>query len=456
MGNELTEVDRQHEVIGNKVTNAVLNRTTHPDAQWFPQAGLGLFLHWGISSVRGEGDLSWSMIELLQGVKRRCMEKNGTQGVIRTMTPTDYWAQASGFKADRYDPKRWLLAAKKAGFTYAVLTTKHHDGFALWPSEYGDFGTRTHLSGRDLVGEYVTACRDCGMKVGLYFSMPDWYYARNFMSFHYATIDHFRQRKYVEGLPFWGVHHEPVAPMQLTDSEYARWTEQYKRFCQAQLHELLTRYGKIDLLWFDGSEPGAVTKRFIQELQPGIVVNDRMGFGDYFTPEVHFPERRPSTWWEQCDAWNEGGWGYRTHEIYKPTGWVVSSLMKARAWGGNLLLNVAPDSHGELPPVAYARMSELAEWMEQNHDVVFGISAGTWPEQSNVPVTCKEQNWYFHVDWVFDGPVVATNLPHRPINVSLRSNGKKLEYEYDGDRLTIPVQQHEISLMGEIIEVKWR
>lgn len=139
-----------------------MEHTTHPDAQWFDDAGLGMFIHWGISSVDGTGELSWSMMARSEN------EQPATDA---------YFEQAERFSPDHYDPDDWLAAAKRAGMEYAVLTTKHHDGFAMWPSEYGDFSTTEYCDGRDLVGEYVAACRRHGIKVGFYFSFPDWHHS---------------------------------------------------------------------------------------------------------------------------------------------------------------------------------------------------------------------------------------------------------------------------------------
>ncbi|MBN1864356.1 MAG: alpha-L-fucosidase [Victivallales bacterium] len=450
------EVGRQHEVIGNNVLDTAVCRTTHPDAQWFGNAGLGLFLHWGISSVRGEGDISWSMIRPPPGAVQKCLEKHGPQGPGKVFTPADYWAQAERFTADRYDPDKWLAAARCSGFKYAVLTTKHHDGFALWPSAYGEFSTRNYLGGRDLVGEYVTPCRSNGLKVGLYFSMPDWYWSRRLMSFHYETIDHFRKRTCETDKTYLGLRHEPVVLPFMPDDEYREWTAGFREFCKDQIEELLTRYGKIDLFWFDGSEPDAITKERIHELQPGIVVNDRMGFGDYITPEGVFPKKKPQGWWEECHVWNEGGWGYRSHEIYKPTGWVTAELARIRAWGGNFLLNMAPDSHGELPPVAYRRLDELAAWMRHSRESIENTTLGSWPERCNVPVTCRDNIWYLHVSWIWDGAVVIRDVTRKPESVEILRTGKPVVFSSAESNLSFQLPLGDVSGLGEVIKLEWK
>src|SRR5581483_11974790 len=149
----IENVQAEHDAIGNAPMTNSTAHTMHPDAQWYGDAGLGLFIHWGIASVKGI-NISWSMIE-------------GLDGKPMQITPNDYWAMAKNFNPTNYNPDKWLKAARDAGFTYAVLTTRHHEGFALWPSDYGDFSTKNYMGGRDLVKDYVEACRKNGLKVGL-------------------------------------------------------------------------------------------------------------------------------------------------------------------------------------------------------------------------------------------------------------------------------------------------
>ncbi|MCX5642036.1 MAG: alpha-L-fucosidase [Candidatus Omnitrophica bacterium] len=437
----------------NKTKEPAYRRTEHPDAQWFGNAGLGLFLHWGISSVKGEGNLSWDMMDPLPGSLQKTLDIHGPQGPSSVTTPAEYFAEAANFRADKYNPLTWLTAAKKAGFTYAVLTTKHHDGFALWPSAYGDFNTRNYLGGRDLVREFVEACRATGLKIGFYYSPPDWYYQRHHMSFRYGG------KVKSPDLPDLGLHHEPITLPVLTPAEQKAWDDKYRAYLRGQIEELLTGYGKIDILWFDsviwsdvGS--GVITNERVRDWQPGIVINPRNGEGDYETPEGIFPAQRPSGWWELCHVWNEGGWSYRSHEIYKPTGWVTSELARVRAWGGNFLLNMGPDSHGELPPVAYQRMKELAGWMAQSRESVEGTTSGPWPEQCNVPVTCRDSAWYLHVSWVWDQPVVLSGIK-APKAVLLLRTGEAWPYDFADGTLRFKIPLHRLTLLGQVVKVVW-
>jgi alpha-L-fucosidase len=402
----------QHEQIGmdSPAPATPKGRTTHPDAQWFANAGLGLFIHFGLSSVDGRVDLSWGMMA----------DTPWDKGAFK-LTPEAYFGLAERFRPDRYDPGKWLAAARKAGFRYAVMTTKHHEGFALWPSAFGEFNTRTHLGGRDLVRPFVEACRANGLKVGLYYSPPDWYYNRSHMSFRYGHDDQ----------PY-GLKHEPITLPKQTSAERRAWDESYRAYLKGQIEELLTRYGPIDLIWFDGG-PTAIPLERIRELQPGIVINPRMhGKADFQTAEVAFPGTRPSGWWEMCAIWNNGGWGYTKGEQYRSTASVLEEFTRVRAWGGNYLVNVGPRPSGELPDVAYQRFAELGDWMNHNGAAVLDTSPGTWPAGSNVPSTAKGNTRYLLVPPGFHGRVELKGIS-RPSLVRLLT-GADVPFRYQEGR----------------------
>ncbi len=224
-----------------------------PGAQWYPQAGLGLFMHWGIHSMIGVQP-SWNMIKDYEwGGEYHSRE--------------EYYGQAFRFDPQEYHPEKYLQAAADAGFTYAVLTTRHHDGYALWPSKYG-IGTKQYMHGRDLLEPYVKACRDAGLKVGFYYSPRDWHYPgdRPETEWDVAT---------------WGKR----GPVKDTVANRQAF-EHFFAYVMAQLEELLTRYGKIDVLWLDGMGWYGIPVQnlqtdkvyaWIRSLQPDIVINDRWG-----------------------------------------------------------------------------------------------------------------------------------------------------------------------------------
>ncbi len=342
MNNERQTPDSENENIMDPIAvekNAPKPHTMHPGAQWFPKAGLGLFLHWGISTTdTDDSEISW------------CLMKNRLSADDPVVPPEKYYGElARRFQPDRYDPDKWIAAAAEAGFRYAVLTTRHHDGFALWPSKYGEMSTKNFMHGRDLVGPFVEACRKYKLKVGLYYSPTDWYFFRN-----YNTWDHnFSWDPYDSWL-------KKDVPQSLV--------EEYKQYCNDQIRELLTGYGRIDLLWFDGVY-GEIKEETLRKLQRWIVINSRLGGGqpgDFQTPERSLPEEQLRGWWEYCDIWNRGPWSWTPHfgEQYRPLEEILEMFVKVREKGGNMLINCAPRPNGELPDECYKRFSELAAWMK--------------------------------------------------------------------------------------------
>ena len=372
----------------------------HPDAQWFPEAGLGLFMHWGIHSVVG-AQPSWAMIKDYKYA-----------GSVKLYPPEKYFALADRFDPQKYHPEKWLATAKAAGFNYAVLTTKHHDGYALWPTRFGNFSTRQYLGGRDLLKPYVTACRQHGLKVGFYFSPRDWH----FPNYPVGDVDFDNNKR--------GQYH-PVDP-EINQRRF----EQFFAYTIGQLHELLTQYGKIDVLWFDGMGWHGIgdmhTKavyQWIRTLQPGIVINERWsrvrnpdsanearGFGDFVTVECRTAEERPAGWWETCTIWDMGGgWGYDTSERVRDLEWSLQNLVHCRKWGGNLLLNVGPRPDGEMTRGFYDGCQELQDWMATYRDAVIGTQPPTVADPANVAVTTRPGIWYLHVPpkWNRNEPIVA-------------------------------------------------
>lgn len=435
------EVASQHSIIGNHAQPAQQTHTSHPDAQWFSGPIWGVFFHWGISSVLGTGDLSWSMMKREGNYRQDQLSRYGVAAVQSVITPEKYWAQAKDFKPARYDPTRWLTAIRDAGATYAVLTTKHHDGFALWPSQFGQLNTSTYAGGVDLVGEYVKACRACGIKVGLYYSPPDWHFHRHTMSFAYGD------KKYLD------MHHQPVARPVLSTAEQQKLDADYRALIRGQVTELLTRYGKIDLLWFDGDANGAITLAEIRQMQPGIVINRRgHGEGDFQTPECAFPKAPIDGWWEYCHIWNDGAWGYLKHEIYKPTGWMLSEMCKAASWGGNFLVNMAPDAHGQLPTAAYARLREVQEWMTRNAASLKHPAPQLWPQRCNVPVTGRADHLFLHVLFHHEGAITLSDA-RTPRTVQLLATGQAIHFRTIDAQLHIEIPDDLRTDLVDVIEV---
>lgn len=312
------------------------SRNTHPEAQWFPKAGLGIFFHWGISAVDGDVDISWGMF------------KNWPYS-YKILSPDEYFALAKDFHPRKYAPDKWIKAAKEAGFRYAVLTTRHHDSFALWPTEYGEFNTRIYMEGRDLLADYINACQKYGMKIGFYYSPPDFYTAR-----------HYR--------PFGGWQEERPVPETLKCYE--------RIIAKGQIEELLSRYGKIDLIWFDGPHESIISDAEIKSLQPGIVIGRGEG-RDFASVECQLPDEEryekelKGKWWELCHEAGSG-WSYnhRDQTDIKSLDTIVGWLSYTHEHNGNLLLNFGPDADGELTDLEYQRIEELGEYIKDHPDIL--------------------------------------------------------------------------------------
>ncbi len=413
-------------------TNA--SRNTHPDAQWFPEVGLGLFIHWGLASVRASGDLSWGMLA-------------NKPWKDDTLTPNEYYGLAKQWKPDKVDYDKMLAAARAAGVGYAVMVTKHHDGFTFWPSAFGDIGTKYTFGGRDFVKEFVTACRKNGIKVGLYYSPPDWWFDRLYKNFSMRG-------------PALDMDHKPTTlPKKPADHDAKR-----KELVAGQVTELLTKYGKIDLIWFDGGH-GEIPNTEVRRLQPGIVINRRNGGGgDYGDSEGALPAKRFSGWFETCaTCWPSRKWSYAEGFGFDSAPVALTKLVLLRAWGGNLLANVGPKGDGSVPEPALACWADMAKWMQHSRESVIGTQAGPWPEQANLPITTRPGATYIHFlpkfPEIYPGTpagndkwsrtkdilrplpdytdTVVWNKAPKPAKVVLLRTGAEIPFKYEADTLTV-------------------
>jgi alpha-L-fucosidase len=423
--------NEQQAALGAAVAQAA-GHTSHPEAQWFPQAGLGLFIHWGIASVHGDLDLSWGM---MAGTGY-----DGAAGGRNKVAPDEYWKLADRFRPDRYDPDKWMKAAAAAGFQYAVLTAVHHDGFTLWPSRFSAIGVHAQPGGRDLVRPFVEACRRHGLKVGLYVSPPDWYFDRQYMSF---------DRK------------SSVKPPPVPAEHQAR----RRALFHGRVEELLTQYGRIDLLWFDGGAHDNEIRDRARRWQPHLVINSRSCDGDFGSTECRLPKERFSGWLETCHCWQHsdllspfGGnvdfWGWLKEEKYKTTAWMLDSLVRLRTWGGNFLINVGPRPNGELPDIVYARFAETGRWMAHSRASVLGAGPGPYPEKCNVPVTIGAGVAYLHALPGWDGTMEWRDVP-RPGAVALLCTGEVVSSSWaDGVlRVTLPAEKR--TALVDVVRVAW-
>ena len=352
---------------------------------WWSEARFGMFIHWGLYSQDG------------------CFYK-GTNGgsehmMLRLKIPlADYARIADDFNPADFNADEWVRIAKDAGMKYMVLTSKHHDGFAMYASETNDYNIveRTPWH-RDPVRELAEACRQAGLKFGVYYSL-----GRDWADPDVPTRDGYRSNT-------WDYPAE-------SKKVFARY---FERKVKPQITELLTHYGPIAVLWFDTPEQISAAEShelvaLIHRLQPDCIINSRVGhgLGDYGVSEQKIPGGADAKPWETCMTLN-GHWGYfKGDEKWKPAPTVIHNLVDIISKGGNYLLNVGPTGKGVIPAGAVADLSAVGAWMQVNGEAIYGTKAGplkTAPSWGRV--TQKGDNIYLHVfDWPKDGKLVVPEI----------------------------------------------
>ncbi|MFI7064109.1 alpha-L-fucosidase [Kribbella sp. NPDC050124] len=352
----------------------------------------GLFIHWGLYALPARHE--W--------VKNR-----------ERLTDEDYQPYFDHFEPDLYDPRKWARAAREAGMRYAVLTTKHHEGFCLWDSAVSDYTVTNTAAGKDLVGPFVEACREEGLGIGFYHSLIDWHHKE-------FPIDVVHPQRYDEEA--WA-------------KAAGRDVQVYADYLHAQTRELLTNYGPIDIMWFDFSypnrnredgQPGPGNGKgrdewrseelmaMCRELQPDILINDRLDIpGDFVTPEQYQPDGPmmrdgQPVLWEACQTLN-GSWGYdRDNLDWKSPETLVKMLVDSVSKDGNLLLNVGPTGRGEFDPRALATLASIGEWMRLHERSVRGARPSELTAPADCRYTQKGDRLYLHL---FSWPMGHIHLP---------------------------------------------
>lgn len=322
---------------------------------WFPDAKLGIFIHYGIYAVDGVPE-SWSFW-------------NG-------QVPYDkYMKQLDGFTASKYDPDVWAELFARIGAKYVVLTTKHHDGVALWDTRANDLSVvKKTPAGRDLIKPYVEAVRRHGMKVGFYFSHLDWSHP------DYASIYPTRDSTEQTGSQRYANRFSYPEPGKEDPEAWKRFI----RFHRQQLEELSTQFGPVDIFWFDGewerdSEQFDMSglRDWLQAMQPHAIFNSRLlDHGDYATPEQGIPIVPPKGPWEFCVTVNDS-WGYQVQDHnHKSVRQIVRMFAETIGMGGNMLLDVGPYEDGSLQPEQVKRLEGLGDWIHRHEEAIYGTVAG--------------------------------------------------------------------------------
>lgn len=367
--------------------------------KWFRDSRFGMFIHWGLYAIPSRGE--WV----------RSHER---------ISKEDYQIYFDEFNPNNYKPKEWAKLAKAAGMKYAVLTAKHHDGFCLYDSKLTDYKSTNTLCKRDLVKEFLEAFRAEGIKVGLYYSLLDWHH------------------------PDYPIYEDAIHPMRGNDSykEHVYEWDRYLTYMHAQVKELCSNYGKLDILWFDFSYDNMANEKWkakelvemVRNFQPDVIIDNRLetsgeGFGslitkhpnswsgDFVSPEQLIPHEgildcdgNPVPW-EACITMNNH-WGYCSGDNqYKSSTMIIRKLVECVSKNGNLILNVGPDANGNIPEQSKRILKEVGMWMKKNHESIYECMAVPVNKPEWGRYTKKENIVYVHIFEAPIGPLALTGIP---------------------------------------------
>jgi alpha-L-fucosidase len=354
---------------------------TSPRTAWFRDARFGMFIHWGIYAVPARGE--WVMNN----------EK---------IPVAEYEKIAAEFNPVKFDAKEWVRVAKAAGMKYIVITSKHHDGFSMFDTKLTDYSImKATPFKRDPMKELAAACKEAGIKFCFYYSIMDWHEAG------------------------------PQPPGVEYNNKPIKDFPKYVTYMKGELKELVTQYGPLGILWFDGqwipqwtAAEGKDLYAYVRGLQPDIIVNNRVGKGgrgdgDYETPEQTIPAGAiQGRLWETCMTLN-GNWGFAKNDHnWKSATELTRKLIDISSKGGNFLLNVGPTAEGVIPPESVERLETVGAWMKKNGEAIYGTSAGPWKKTPfDGRATVKGNTLYLHVFKWPDGGLTVSGLKGRALSV---------------------------------------
>ena len=418
----------------------------HPDAQWFGQSALGLFMHWGIVSGSSRGEAWDQRIYLPPGA-------DTNKALEHRISPEKMFERAKIFNPTNYHPDHWMQAASAGGFRYAVLTTRHHDAYFLGDSQYGDWHAG-HYIGRDLIAPYVAACRSNHIKVGFYFSGPDWYHGHEYQSYNFPDA---------KKPPFYNWKHEAVESLPPMPPAVRA---EIQSIALGQIRELLTKYGTVDLFWPDGGSAGFKVDEF-RRLQPGAIWGRS---GEYATPEgwdmmkmeyIKEANRRGYPW-EFCTIGQGGSWHWSESAEKKgiSAASLLDQLATIRARGGVLLINIGPRPDGEMPHWFYPLCDQLSQWMKTGAEAIYDINVTgpfPYPDQCDRPVTTTKNAWYVFPSTKpqsFTQPIEIRGV-EKPASAILLRNGAEVTFEYSDRNVKLHIPRNQRTDLPDVVKLQW-
>jgi alpha-L-fucosidase len=355
--------------------------------KWWHEAKFGMFIHWGLYSVVGRHE--WVMEN-------------------EAVPIGEYEQLAKQFKPKPNAARDWARLAKRAGMKYMVMTTKHHEGFCLFDTKTTNYCAPKQAAGRDLVKEYVEAARAEGLRVGFYYSLMDW--------------------------------HHPDGSRCARDEEARR---RFVPYIHTQIRELLTNYGRIDVLWYDVSWPldaagweSEKMNQMVFQLQPDIIVNNRNKLnGDFSTPEQRIEAAEAGRAWESCMTMNDS-WGYhKNDDAWKTPKQVLRNLMTCSHDGGNYLLNIGPKPDGSIPEESVRILTAVGQWMDRNSQSIY-LTDRCQPRRSRYAMFTRRGNTLFmHVHYWPGDTVVIGGLLTKVKSASLLATGQNVAFDQEKFRV---------------------
>ncbi len=380
-------------IYNKKQYESKVDRTRSQRMKWWNEARYGMFVHWGLYSLLGRNE--W--VQAIECIPKKEYEKLAVQ-----------------FCPKPHSAREWARLAKNAGMKYMVMTTKHHEGFCLWNTGQTNYNAVKTACGRDLVTEYVDACREFGLKIGFYYSLMDWHHPDGARAAH-----------------------DPAARQRFLD------------FTKGCVRELMTNYGKIDILWYDVARPfhshegwdSLAMNQMVRSLQPHILINNRSLLNeDFTTPEERVEAAESGREWEACMTFNNVSWGYMSSAACDSHSSrdILNMLNTACSGTGNLLLNIGPAPDGSIPQEAIEPLTTVGKWLKKNGEAVYGkLDKAPGKSSACGNFSRKGKKVYFWCRYWPGKELTLGGFKTRLKSARFLMNNKKIEFEQTKHRIIL-------------------